>query len=162
MIQLRKVSAKPMVSTSSNSNNTSEVQASRPRETSADQTKQRYGGASAYIDQSEYDSFKPPTIVSKPEEPARGAYSNYTQTNTNDNNKTRQVYHEDKNENDYPDEQHYPQQYSKPSSTNYPGLIGRSGSYNNLQANQTQPVRIASGKQRNPSAGSGLYQVKIF
>ncbi|CAF1525287.1 unnamed protein product, partial [Rotaria sordida] len=76
-----------------------------------DPPKQRYGGASAYIDQSEYDTFKQPAIVSKQDEPTRGAYSNYTQTNAtdninnNNNNKTRPVYTQDKTDNDYSTEQ---------------------------------------------------------
>ncbi|CAF5055229.1 unnamed protein product, partial [Rotaria magnacalcarata] len=63
LIQLRKVSAKPPASTSSNlnlnsnnNNNNTDPQPLKSRENSVDPPKQRYGGASAYIDQSEYDS----------------------------------------------------------------------------------------------------------
>ncbi|CAF1442852.1 unnamed protein product [Rotaria magnacalcarata] len=170
LIQLRKVSAKPPASTSSNlnlnsnnNNNNTDPQPLKSRENSVDPPKQRYGGASAYIDQSEYDSFKQPTIISKQDEPTRGAYSNYTQTNAtdninnNNNNKTRPVYTQDKTDNDYSTEQQQ-QQYVKPSSTAYPGLIGRSTSHNSLQSTQTQPTRVTSAKQRNASTGSNLYQ----
>lgn len=162
LIQLRKVSAKVLANTSSNVNTTTDVQPSKQRDNTTDQ--QRHG-ASAYIDQSEYDSYKQPTVIKKQDEPTRGTYSNYPQTTTNENNKTRPVYNQDKNEDDYVTEHtqqqpQYPQQqqYTKPSSTVYPGLLGRSGSNNGLQTTQGQS-RITSAKQRNPSAGSNLYPV---
>ncbi|CAF2479680.1 unnamed protein product [Rotaria sp. Silwood2] len=159
LIQLRKVSAKIPTNTSSNSNNTTDVQPSKPRENSVDQQQQqqRYG-ASAYIDQSEYDSYKQPTIITKQDEATRGAYSNYTQKNTNDYDKTRQVYNQDKIDDDYSNEQQQQQQqYTKPSSTTYPGLLGRSNTNNGLQSTQGQP-RVTSTKQRNSSSGPNLYQ----
>ncbi len=132
------------MNTSSNVNNTKDVQPSKSRENSAD-PQQRYG-ASAYIDQSEYDSYKQPI---KQQEIA---YSNYPQ---NDNQKTRQVYNQD---DDYSTNQQ--QQYMKPSSTLYPGYLGRSNTNEGLQSTQGQP-RITSAKQRNISSGSTVYQVII-
>jgi hypothetical protein len=40
------------------------------------------------------------------------------------------------------------------------GLLNRSNSYNGLQSTQSQP-RVISGKQRNTSGSSLLYQVNI-
>ena len=61
------------------SSSNSEV--SRPRDASLDQS-QRYG-ASAYIDQSEYDVYKQPTIKSTPGGTRAGAYSNHPTDNKN-------------------------------------------------------------------------------
>ncbi len=138
----------------------------RLRDNSADQ-QQRYG-ASAYIDQSEYDAYKQSTMnsssqLSKHDGANRGAYSNYP----SENNKNRYVqdpidddYTTTATNNDYPSGQQ--QYYTKTSSTpSYTGLLNRSNSYNGLQPNQGQP-RVISAKQRNTSGSSSLYQVKNF
>jgi hypothetical protein len=134
------------------------VQPTKSRDTSVDHQQQQRYGASAYIDQSEYNSYKQPTSVTKQVVDNGTAYSNYTQSYTNDYNKTRQVHNQDTIDDDYSNDQ---QSYTKPSSTAYPGIFERSNSYNGLQATQGQP-RVTSGKQRNPTTGSALYQVIIY
>ncbi|CAF1245014.1 unnamed protein product [Rotaria sordida] len=159
LIQLRKVSAK--MNTNMSSSNSDVPPPPRSRDNSIDQQQQRYG-ASAYIDQSEYDAYKQPTINSssqiiKNDGGNRGIYSNYTTEHKN-------RYVEDTRDDDYPttvttnDYSTGQQQFSKnPSTTSYSGLLGRSNSYNGLHSTQGQP-RIISGKQRNISSSSLLYQ----
>ena len=142
MIQLRRVSAKI---TSSNA----EVPPPRSRDSSSDQP-QRYG-ASAYIDQSEYDSYKQSTInsssqLSKTDGANRGAY--YSSENTK-NRYVQDQIDDDYTTNDYPVTQ---QPYTKTSS--YNTVLTRSNSYNGAQP------RVISAKQRNTSGSSLLYQVK--
>jgi hypothetical protein len=119
----------------------------KSRDNSTEQ-QQRYG-ASAYIDQSEYDAYKQSSSqINKNDGGNRGAYSNYS---TDNNNR----YVEDiDDDDDYPSTQHYTTKNS--STTSYSGLINRSNSYNGLQP------RVISAKQRNTSGSSLLYQVKNF
>jgi len=119
----------------------------KSRDNSTEQQQQRYG-ASAYIDQSEYDAYKQSSSqINKNDGGNRGAYSNYS---TDNNNR----YVEDiDDDNDYPSTQHYTK---NSSTTSYSGLINRSNSYNGLQP------RVISAKQRNTSGSSLLYQVKNF
>jgi hypothetical protein len=106
-----------------------EVPPSRARDSSADQ-QARYG-ASAYIDQSEYDSYKQPTInsssqITKHDGGNRGAYSNYS----TDNNKNRYIQDTTDDDytttvtNDYSTAQQQQQQYytKNSSTTSYSGL----------------------------------------
>jgi hypothetical protein len=115
------VSAKTVPNPPSSS---SDVPPPRPRDNSSDQ--QQRHGASAYIDQSEYDTYKQSTVNSashttKQDGANRGAYSNYT----TDNNKNRYV--QDTPDDDYPTPltneystgQHYPK---NSSTTSYTGL----------------------------------------
>jgi len=116
----------------------------KSRDNSTDQ-QQRYG-ASAYIDQSEYDAYKQSSSqINKNDGGNRGAYSNYS---TDNNNR----YVEDiDDDNDYPSTQHYTK---NSSTTSYSGLLNRSNSYNGLQP------RVISAKQQNTTGSSLLYQVK--
>ncbi|CAF3276958.1 unnamed protein product [Rotaria socialis] len=156
LIQLRKVSAKmnPNVSSSN-----TDAPAPRSRDSSVDQ-QQRYG-ASAYMDQSEYDAYRQPTTNSssqmiKNDGANRGVYSNYA----TDHNKNRYV--DDAKDEDYSttvtnDYSTGQPSYNKNTSTNsYSGLLGRSNSYNGLHSTLGQP-RIISAKQRNISSSSLLY-----
>ena len=152
LIQLRKVSAKV---NNHASTSTSDVPPARSNETSSDTAQQRYG-TSAYIDQSEYDVYKPPTAN------ASSQLIRHESTNraTYDNQRSRQTYAQDTNtDDDYPSGQ---QNYAKNSSTTpYSGPLGRSHSYNGLQSTQGQP-RVISAKPRNTvGSASMLYQVKI-
>ncbi|CAF0830657.1 unnamed protein product [Adineta ricciae] len=152
-IRLREVSAKLPTNTASNSNYTTDAQPTKSRDPSTDPP-QRHG-ASAYIDQPENETYKQaPTTKQDPYNQQRGTYSNQHQSNTTENNKTRQVYKQDSTDNNqYPNEQ---PEYSKPS-TNYSGLLGRSNSYTGSQPNLAQP-RVMSGKQRNLPTTSTAYQ----
>ena len=164
---MRRVSAKI------SSNN--EVPAARTRDNSVDPPTQPRHGASAYIDQSEYDAYRQPTTnssppLTKPDGANRGVYSNYPM----ENSKTRYV--QDAIDDDYPttvtnsdysssqqqqqqQQQQQPQHYTKnPSTTSYSSLLNRSNSYNGMQSTQGQP-RVISAKQRNTSGSSLLYQV---
>ncbi|CAF4281319.1 unnamed protein product, partial [Adineta steineri] len=122
LIQLRKVSAK--INTNMSSSN-SEVP--RPRDTSVDQT-QRHG-ASAYIDQSEYDVYKQPTINSTSGGNRGGVYSNYPADNNNKNRYVQDVIDDDDDytptvTKDYSTGQQQQQQYTKNSSTTaHSGLL---------------------------------------
>ncbi|CAF3650776.1 unnamed protein product [Adineta steineri] len=154
-IRLREVSAK--IPTATNSNQYTDVQPARSRDNSAD-PQQRYG-ASAYIDQSEYNSYKqppPPTTTTKQDVINRGAYANYSQSNTNETTKPRQIYKQDSAENIYSNGQQQQQDYTKPT-VSYGGLLGRSNSYNGSQTNLGQP-RVISAKQRNTPSTSTAYQ----
>ena len=162
---MRRVSAKIPTNISSNATTTTtDVQPPKVRDTSVDQQQQQRYGASAYIDQSEYDVYKPPpatTTTTKQDGANRGGYSNYSQTNTNDYNKTRHLYNQDANDGDDDDDDVLTKpQYTKPSTTSYPGLLGRSNSSNGLQSTQGQS-RVTSAKQRNTSSGPSLYPVII-
>ncbi|UJR35938.1 hypothetical protein I4U23_028679 [Adineta vaga] len=148
-IRLREVSAKIPSNTI-----TTDIQQPKSRDPSTDPP-QRYG-ASAYIDQTEYDTYKqpPPPPPAKQDAPTRGTYSNHPQSNTNENNKTRQLYKQDTTDNNtFTNGQ---QEYSK-SNTSYPGLLARSNSYNGSQSNLAQP-RVISAKQRNVPSTSTAYQ----
>jgi hypothetical protein len=133
----------------------------KSRDNSADQ-QQRYG-ASAYIDQSEYDSYKQSTITKHDGGGNRGAYSNYP-TDNNNNNNNRNRYVQDTTDDDYTTtvtnsdySSGQPYYNTKNSSTtSYSGLLNRSNSYNGLQP------RVISAKQRNTSGSSLLYQVNNF
>jgi hypothetical protein len=119
----------------------------KSRDNSTDQ-QQRYG-ASAYIDQSEYDAYKQSSSqISKNDGGNRGAYSNYS---TDNNRYVQDAIDDDYNNNDYSNAQHYTK---NSSTTSYSGLLNRSNSYNGLQP------RVISAKQRNTSGSSLLYQVK--
>ncbi|CAF1503477.1 unnamed protein product [Adineta steineri] len=153
LIQLRKVSAK--INTNMSSSN-SEVP--RPRDTSVDQT-QRHG-ASAYIDQSEYDVYKQPTINSTSGgNRGGGVYSNYPVDDNNKNRYVQDVIDDDdytpKVTNDYSTGQQQQQQYTKNSSTTaHSGLIGRSNTYSSSQP------RVLSGKHRQVATSSSLLYQK--
>lgn len=132
-----------------------ETSQTRSRDTSVDQ--QRYG-ASAYIDQSEYDSYKQSTVnpssqIAKQDRPS---YSNYS-TETNNHNQKKTYVQDDVDDDDDVNYTNNQQHYTKNSSTtSYSNLLGRSNSYNGLQP------RVISAKQRNISGSSSLYQVMIF
>lgn len=149
------MSAKIPTNSSSTTNTTKEVQPPKSREPSAD-VQQRYG-ASAYMGQSEYDAYKQPTNMPRQVASNEPTYSNYPSTTNNENRKPREVHYQT---DDHSNNQQQ-QQYTKPSSTSYPGLLGRSYSYNSLQPGQGQP-RVTSAKQRNVPSGSSLYQVIIL
>lgn len=119
---MRKVSAK--INSNVPSSN-SEAPAPRSRDNSVDPP-QRYG-ASAYMDQSEYDAYKQPTMNSSPQVVTndggnRGAYATYMA----DHNKNR--YIDDARDDDYSTTVNNEyltgqQSYSKTTSTNsYSGL----------------------------------------
>ena len=155
MIQSRKVSAKIPTNSASNTTTAKEVQPPKPRDNSAD--RQPRQGASAYMNQSEYDDYKQTATVPRQTVSSETTYSHYPSTTTaNENKKTREVHYQT---DEYPNNQQ--QQYAKPSSTSYPGLLGRSNSYNSLQPAQGQP-RVTSAKQRNVPASTSLYQVIIL
>lgn len=149
MIQLRKVSAKIPTNTASNTTAAKEVQPPKPRDNSAD--RQSRQGASAYMNQSEYDDYQQTTNIPRQTATNEAPYSNYPPTTTTENKKTREFHYQT---DEYPNNQQQ-QQYAKPSSTSYPGLLGRSNSYNSLQP------RVTSAKQRNIPASTSLYQVMI-
>lgn len=158
MIQLRKVSAKIPTNSASNTTTTKEVQPPKPRDNSAD--RQPRQGASAYMNQSEYDDYKQTANVPRQTVSNETNYSYYPPTTaTNENKKTREVHYQT---DEYPNnQQQQQQQYAKPSSTSYPGLLGRSNSYNSLQPAQGQS-RVTSAKQRTVPASTSLYQVIIL
>ena len=145
-------------------NNITDVQPPKSRDNIIDQ-QQNYG-ARAYIDQSEYESYKQPIVVAKQDGAIRTNYSNFTQSNTNNFNKSRQISNQDKDndddDDDHDDDSNKPQrqqQYTKPSSAAYHGLLARTNSSSGLQpAHQVQP-RVISAKQRNFSSSSTLNQV---
>jgi hypothetical protein len=142
------VSAKVPTNTSSNITNTKDVQPSKSRDNTVEP--QQRIGTSAYINQSEYDVYKQQSTTATKQIVDNGAaYTTYTQTNPNDNQKNR---HDDDDDDDYSNEQ----QYTKPSTTSYSGQFGRSNSYNNIQP------KVASNKPRNISSGSALYHVIIL
>lgn len=95
---MRKVSAKlPTQQTSSN--NVVDQQATRSRESSVDPPQQRYG-ASAYIDQSEYDVYKQPTATAtatKSDGANRGVYVTYAA----EQQRNRPSYTQDPVDDDY-------------------------------------------------------------
>ena len=178
LIQLRRVSAK---NNTNMPNSNTDVPPQRSRDNPIDHQQQRYG-ASAYIDQSEYDVYKQSTMNSSSQMIKhdgignRGIHSNYA----TDHNKNRNV--QDMRDDDYTptDTNDYPtgqQSYTKASSTtsysglymnllikvvflysSVLGLLARSSSYNGLHGVPAQP-RIISAKQRNVPGSSSLYQV---
>ena len=162
-------------------NSNTDLPPQRSRDNSIDHQQQRYG-ASAYIDESEYDVYKQSTMNSSSQiikhdgAQNRGIYSNYA-TDHNKNRYVQDMRDDDytpTNTNDYPTGQ---QPYMKVSSTtSYSGLymnllikvvflyscvlgpLARSSSYNGLHGIPAQP-RIISAKQRNALGSSSLYQV---
>lgn len=147
----------------------SEVPSNKSREQPGDRPSR--SGASAYIDQTDYDAYKRAQSQSKQDESNQRdtTYPSHGKS-TNQEQQYRQRYRakyepEDEEEQDeqYYDQQQQQQQRVYPSKTTsapvYGGHISRSNTYH-VPPNYQDPSRVSSAKQRNSS--SGAYQVTSF
>ena len=141
------------IAVSSNSNQQTHTSAVKTRDPSADQPS-RYG-ASAYVDQYDYDTYKKPNAT-KQYEANRDVYPSHSQSSIHETPKYRPADAPDPNDddddypatatNDYaPVQQQY---YTKPAV--YGAQLGRSNTYHGAQP------RTSSAKQRNPPQGTSV------
>ncbi|CAF0782997.1 unnamed protein product [Didymodactylos carnosus] len=187
LIQLRKVSAKPgNVVSNHNSNSdvgivnrtTNVIQPTRSVYSASENNNNneviaqqaQYHGTSAYIDQSEYDSYKKHISNTQTTKPStnNNHNSNYNSESTssvihgrshanntnNDGFKNRQRQYTNDVDEDYTENVG---QYSKGPTPPYSSLLGRSHSYNGMSSTQGQ-TRVLSTKQRTTSNSNITYQ----